>query len=197
MKKMLIRNFEIQNIQRRDATDDGKEEIVLGGYASVFNERTTLWEGFDEVIAPGAFSRALSENQDIRCLFNHNWENILGRTKAGTLILEEDERGLKFEVKLPDTTVARDLAKSIERGDVNQCSFGFIPTEEEIDYKSDPVLRTIKEVDLYEVSIVTIPQYESTEVSLVRSKEDVDEYRSLIEKRKKILNEIEEMLKHE
>ncbi|WP_171333676.1 HK97 family phage prohead protease [Enterococcus cecorum] len=196
MKKMLIRNFEIQNIQRRDATDDGKEEVVLGGYASVFNERTTLWEGFDEVIAPGAFSRALSENQDIRCLFNHNWENILGRTKAGTLILEEDERGLKFEVKLPDTTVARDLAKSIERGDVNQCSFGFIPTEE-IDYKSDPVLRTIKEVDLYEVSIVTIPQYESTEVSLVRSKEDVDEYRSLIEKRKKILNEIEEMLKHE
>ncbi|PNK40031.1 HK97 family phage prohead protease, partial [Bacillus thuringiensis] len=144
----------------------------------------------DEVIEPGAFARSLSENSDIRALFNHNWDNVLGRTKSGTLRLEEDEKGLKFEIELPNTSVGRDLAESMSRGDINQCSFGFWITEENWDYSVEPALRTIKEVELYEISVVSIPAYDDTEVSLVRSKEIGKE----IEQRMKMIKQINQIL---
>ena len=177
MKKKEIRTIDITNLSTR--SDEETQTRTISGYAAVFNSPTRLWEDLDEVIAPGAFSRAISSS-DVRCLFNHDWSNVLGRTKSGTLRLSEDERGLKFEVDLPDTTVARDLIKSMERGDINQCSFGFIPTEETWDYNSTPMLRTIHEVELYEVSIVPLPAYEDTEAAL-RSKEDLEK---VVEKRK-------------
>ncbi|MBC6300309.1 HK97 family phage prohead protease [Listeria booriae] len=182
--KMEIRTFELTDIKTRDATD--VEPLRVTGYASVFNSPTLIWEDLEETILPGAFSRALAENSDIRCLFNHDWSVVLGRTKSGTLRLEEDDRGLKFEVQLPNTTAARDLAESMGRGDITQCSFGFVPTKVAMDYDSSPMLRTIEEVELWEVSIVALPAYEDTEASLVRSKTISKD----TEERIKILNKI-------
>lgn len=187
MKKKEIRTIDITNLSTR--SDEETQTRTISGYAAVFNSPTRLWEDLDEVIAPGAFSRAISSS-DVRCLFNHDWSNVLGRTKSGTLRLSEDERGLKFEVDLPDTTVARDLIKSMERGDINQCSFGFIPTEETWDYNSTPMLRTIHEVELYEVSIVPLPAYEDTEAAL-RSKKDLEK---VVEKRKNLIKKINQAL---
>lgn len=190
-KKKETRTFDITGLQTRDVTEN--ESVLISGYAAVFNSKTSIGSYFEEVIAPGAFSKAISENGDIRALFNHDWNNVLGRTKSGTLRLEEDERGLKFEVELPNTTVARDLAESMRRGDINQCSFGFFPTEETWDYSVEPAMRTINEVDLFEISVVSIPAYEDTEVSLVRSKELDKE----VEQRMKIINQIKGVLKDE
>lgn len=183
MKKKEIRTFDITNLTTRDSGEN--EGQIVTGYAAVFNSPTLLWEGLEEKISPGAFSRALS-NSDVRCLFDHDWGKVLGRSKSGTLHLEEDDHGLKFEVELPNTTVAKDLIESMKRGDINQCSFGFVPTEENWDYNCDPVLRTINEVELFEVSIVSLPAYQDTEASLARSsqkmKEDFLTRKKLIQK---------------
>ncbi|MBG9840865.1 peptidase U35 [Bacillus tropicus] len=186
-KKKETRTFDITGLQTREATEN--ESNVISGYAAVFNSPTNISDWFTETIAPGAFSRAISENGDIRALFNHDWSNVLGRTKSGTLRLEEDERGLKFEVDLPDTTVASDLVKSMRRGDINQCSFGFIATEETWDYSVEPALRTIHEVELFEVSVVSVPAYGDTEAS-VRSIEIDRE----VEQRKKMIKQINQIL---
>lgn len=187
-KKKEMRTFDITNLTTRDGVEG--ESNVIEGYAAVFNSPTDIGGWFTEVIAPGAFSKAISENGDIRALFNHDWNNVLGRTKSGTLRLSEDERGLKFEVDLPNTSIARDLAESLKRGDISQCSFGFIPTVEEWDYSVEPAKRTINEVDLFEVSVVSIPAYEDTEVALVRNKELAKE----VELRTKILKQINSLL---
>ncbi|AJA22208.1 TPA: HK97 family phage prohead protease [Bacillus thuringiensis] len=187
-KTKETRTFDITKLSTRDATEEQPSKIT--GYAAVFNSKTTIGGWFDEVIEPGAFARSLSENSDIRALFNHNWDNVLGRTKSGTLRLEEDEKGLKFEIELPNTSVGRDLAESMSRGDINQCSFGFWITEENWDYSVEPALRTIKEVELYEISVVSIPAYDDTEVSLVRSKEIGKE----IEQRMKMIKQINQIL---
>ncbi|MGE8080503.1 HK97 family phage prohead protease [Peribacillus loiseleuriae] len=191
MTKRETRTFDITKLKTRDATED--KPSMITGYAAVFNSKTTIGDWFEEIIEPGAFARSLSENGDIRALFNHNWDNVLGRTKSGTLRLEEDERGLKFDIELPNTSVGRDLAESMSRGDINQCSFGFWITEETWDYSVEPALRTIHEVELYEISVVSIPAYDDTEASLVRSKE-IDKS---VEKRMKILKQIKGVLGNE
>lgn len=187
-KKKETRTVDITNITTRSKED---EPLKASGYAAVFDSRTSIGDYFDEVISPGAFTKTIKENKDIRALFNHNWDNVLGRTKAGTLSLSEDKKGLKFDLELPDTTVARDLAVSMERGDIDQCSFGFYVTSETWDYDAEPALRTINEVELYEVSLVSIPAYDDTEAALVRSKE-IDKK---VEQRIKILNKINGVLK--
>ncbi len=188
MGKMETRTVDITNITTRSKKN---ESIKITGYAAVFNSRTSIGDFFDELIKPGAFKKSLSDkNSDIRALFNHDWNKVLGRTKAGTLSLSEDDKGLRFELQLPNTTYARDLAESMERGDIDQCSFGFIVTGEEWDYNQEPALRTITDVELYEISIVSIPAYEETEASLVRSK-DID---ANVEKRIKLLNKISGVL---
>lgn len=189
-KKRETRTVDITNIQTRSKDD---EPLKVSGYAAVFDSRTSIGDYFDEIIEPGAFSKTISENGDIRALFNHDWNVVLGRTKAGTLSLSEDERGLKFDLELPSTTAGRDLAASMERGDINQCSFGFFATEETWNYDEEPALRTINEVELYEISVVSIPAYDDTEAMLVRSKE-IDES---VEKRLKILNQIKGVLDNE
>lgn len=188
-KKVEKRTVDITNLQTRAEQDGDKH--VISGYASVFNSRTTIGDDWwTEEIAPGAFSETIGKDNDIRALFNHDWNNVLGRTKAGTLKLEEDDHGLKFEVELPNTSVARDLVESLKRGDINQCSFGFIPTAEEWDYSVEPAHRTITKVELFEVSVVSIPAYDDTEVSLVRSKEIANS----VEKRMKLIKKINQVL---
>ena len=187
MKKQEIRTFDITNLKTR-AEEDGSR--IVTGYAAVFNSPTLLWDDLEETIAPGAFAAAI-ENSDVRCLFDHDWSKVLGRTKSGTLKLEEDARGLKFEVELPRTTTGDDLMESMARGDINQCSFGFWPTKETWDYTITPVKRTVEEVELYEVSIVSLPAYEDTEASLSRSNQKMKQD---FEQRKKIINKINRAL---
>lgn len=189
-KKKEVRTFDITNLNARDGGEG--ESNVIEGYAAVFNSPTDIGGWFTEEIAPGAFSKAISENGDIRALFNHDWNNVLGRTKSGTLRLSEDERGLKFEVDLPNTSIGRDLAESLKRGDISQCSFGFIPTVEQWDYSVEPAKRTIEEVDLFEVSVVSIPAYEDTEVALVRNKELGKQVEKRVQMIKKINSILEE-----
>ncbi|WP_082881272.1 HK97 family phage prohead protease [Lederbergia galactosidilytica] len=188
-KKKETRTVDITNIQTRN-TDN--EPIKISGYAAVFNSRTSIGDFFDEMIAPGAFDKSIASD-DIRALYNHNWDKVLGRTKANTLTLREDDKGLFFEIELPNTSYARDLAESMERGDIDQCSFGFLVKDgkERWDYSQEPALRTLEEVELYEVTICSLPAYEDTEAALVRSKE-IDQ---TVERRIKLIKQINEVLK--
>ncbi|QGG59127.1 HK97 family phage prohead protease [Loigolactobacillus bifermentans] len=189
IKAREVRTYQISHFNKRDATD--ANPATIKGYASVFNSPTIIADCWQEQIEPGAFSKSLGSD-DIRCLFNHNWDHVLGRSQSGTLTLQEDEHGLAFEVALPETTTAQDLAVSMNRGDINQCSFGFCPTIDEWDY-SDPDMpvRTIKEVKLYEISIVPLPAYGDTEANLVRSGVISEDMVKNIQLRKEIMKEIE------
>ncbi len=146
------------------ANGDGVTKLV--GHAATFNQPYELWPGYREQIAPGAFTRTLAEKADVRALFNHDPNIVLGRTRAGTLELREDRRGLAVEIEPPDTQQARDMLASITRGDVDQMSFGFRVTEagDEIHSDEGGVLRTITDVDLFDVSVVTFPANEATTV---------------------------------
>ena len=160
-RSMQVREFR--------ADDDGK----IVGYASVFDEETDIGGMFREVVRPGAFARAIKEKQDVRALFNHDQNYVLGRTKSGTLKLEEDKRGLWIEVKPPKTQFAADLMESMNRGDVDSMSFAFVATEETwTERKGDATLRELKDVDLFDISAVTYPAYEGTSVGL-RSAESI------------------------
>lgn len=159
LERRIIRTPEIR------ASEDGKTII---GYAAVFNSLSDDLGWFREKIRPGAFSKCLAGDPDVRCLFNHDSNLVLGRTRNGTLDLLEDDKGLKFECQLPDTQTARDLRALIERGDVSQCSFGFYVLEQAWEEKKvgDQVetTREIIECELFDVSPVTFPAYPATSV---------------------------------
>ena len=152
--------------------DDGVPRFE--GYAAVFNKWSEDLGGFREKIAPKAFTRALKDS-DTRALFNHDSNYVLGRTTSKTLDIQQDNKGLRFSVIPPDTQWARDLGVSMERGDITQCSFGFVLAEngDEWREKDGAVTRTIKDVQsLADVSVVTYPAYPDTTVAL-RSMESV------------------------
>jgi HK97 family phage prohead protease len=139
---------------------------TLAGYAAVFNSNSQDM-GFIERIAPGAFTANLATDPDVRALVNHDPNLILGRTKSGTLKLTEDNTGLHFECSLPDTQVARDLAVSTARGDIDQCSFGmYVDADTWTDNPDGSWLRTITAASLFDVSAVTYPAYTATSVSV-------------------------------
>lgn len=142
----------------------GDQPSTLVGHAAVFNVEATIGGYFREQIAPGAFTTAIAED-DVRALFNHDPNYVLGRTTAGTLDLAEDKTGLRYEVAPPDTQWARDLMVTVGRGDVNQSSFGFTVVREEWttpENRAELPLRTILEARLSDVSPVTYPAYEQT-----------------------------------
>jgi len=144
------------------ADDDG---IRVSGYAAVFNQETDIGGAFREVIAPGAFKDAIGRD-DVVFLINH--EGLpLARTRSGTLRLEEDEHGLRMETVLdPDDPDVKSVVSKMKRGDLDKMSFAFWPTVQEWDDSGDIPLRTIREVVLYDVSIVTTPAYDGTEIAL-------------------------------
>lgn len=146
--------------------DKEKDQNILIGYAAKFNTWSQDLGGFREQVKPGAFRKTLLEG-DIRALFNHDANLILGRTKNETLRLWEDETGLGFNIFLPDTTYAKDLKESIRRGDVSQNSFGFLTIHDNW-YEDDSgnLMRDLQEVKLFDVSVVTFPAYEDTNVKL-------------------------------
>jgi uncharacterized protein len=149
---------------RVEQREDGKK--MIRGHAAVFNTETDLgW--FRERIAPGAFSESIGKD-DVRALFNHDSNFVLGRNKAGTLTMKEDDRGLYVEIEPPDTQHARDLVTSIERGDISQMSFGFQTIRDSWDTQENQVkdLRTLEKVKLWDVSPVTFPAYTETDVAV-------------------------------
>lgn len=166
----------MQKIERRfipateiRADTEGETRRIVG-YAALFNSRSADLGGFEEVIAPGAFKDAIA-GSDIRSLFNHDPNLVLGRVKAGTLRVEEDDRGLKIENDLPDTQVGRDLLVSMNRGDVDQMSFAFRIAQggDVWEERDGSVVRTITKVaEMFDVSPVTYPAYPDTSVAVRR-----------------------------
>lgn len=159
------------NIERRTnvgTVEFRAEDGVLraGGYAAKFNTLSQNLGGFVERIAPGAFAKTLQE-ADVRALFNHDPNFVLGRNRSGTLRMEEDDTGLAYEIDLPDTALGRDLAVSLERGDISGSSFGFRSIEDEWSETDDGFpLRTLKVNALRDVGPVTFPAYVDATSSL-------------------------------
>ena len=165
------RSMEVREL--RAESKDAESGPTITGYAAVFDTETDIGGLFREVIRKGAFKRAIKEGQDVRALWNHDPNHVLGRTKSGTLRLSEDKHGLKIEIDPPRTEFAESLVESINRGDVDQMSFAFTATEERWTERDDePTLRELISVDLYDVSPVTFPAYDTTTVG-IRTAEDV------------------------
>lgn len=187
-EKGFFRRARYDAQMRIDANDSS--ERVISGYAAVFNSETEICPGITESIASGAFADSISRGDDVRALFNHDPSLILGRTKAETLFLTEDDKGLFSKILLPDTQLGRDLATSIARGDISQMSFGFWIESESREIKADKTVHyVITKAKLFDVSPVTFPAYEETEVSLERS--------FSVEINKRRLNQLQESAKAE
>ena len=170
------------------------EGPVIACYFAVFNKPTQLWPGCIEQIAPGAFSSSMG--LDVRALINHETRLVLGRTTVGTLTLREDGVGLFGEIKINEhDSDAMNLYARVQRGDVSQCSFGFDIVAE--DYVVSPdgqtCTWTIRDVILYEVSIVTFPAYEATSAVARDSDKATSLHTVRLERRKK---ELLERIKH-
>lgn len=144
------------------ATEGQSSKIV--GYAAVFNSMSEDL-GFREIVMPGAFDRALLEGQDVRALVNHDENQILGRTKSGTLRLSIDPKGLLAEITPPDTQAARDIMTSIKRGDLDGMSFAFRTLTDAWRTQDGQQIRELRDLDLVDVSVVAFPAYEATSVS--------------------------------
>jgi HK97 family phage prohead protease len=168
-RSMLAVTQEIQHrsfSELRAATEGRK----LVGVAASYNTRTVIntpGEGrFIEQIAPGAFRGILSKSPDVVFTYNHNADSILGRTTSGTLRLNEDSRGLGFELDLPDTTLGKDVYESVKRGDLNSCSFAFTADKDDSDWSDEEVegramaVRTLRNFSgLYDISAVIRSAY--------------------------------------
>jgi HK97 family phage prohead protease len=193
-------------VERRaegDGDGPGAPPARIVGHASVFDQWTTLYEGrywtWREVVRPGAFANAIKEGQDVRCLFNHDSNFILGRTRSGTCRISEDARGLLSDTTPPDTQTVRDLVLTpIERGDVDGMSFAFsvrkadavTKTEDKdgtvridsggervtLRYEGERLVeeREVLDADLYDVSPVVYPAYSGTDVALRALGPDVE-----------------------
>lgn len=171
----------------------------ITGYASVFyrtDDPATEYEMWPadswgprvvERIMPGAFSRALKED-DVRGLFNHRSDVVLGRSAAGTLRLSVDSVGLRYEIDPPDTQAARDLIQSLRRGDITGSSFAFFPRDSKYVDRSEnnKVVETVIErhdVSLLDVGPVTFPAYPGA-TSGVRSEGDREPVRRELDRRR-------------
>lgn len=159
--------------------DDENGKKYIEGYFAVFNSNYEIAQGMSESIAPGAFSNTISG--DIRALVNHDTTLVIGRTKAHTLELREDERGLWGKVEInPNDSDAMNLYERVNRGDVDGCSIGFDIVNEETDFRDDGSIHwTIREVTLYEVSACTFPAYEQTNISAREKQRDEIKKRQL------------------
>ncbi len=151
-------------VELRAASEDRPARLV--GYAAIFNLRSDDLGGFREIIIPGAFDRALSEGHDVRALVNHNPDKMLGRTASKTARLAVDEHGLHVEVDVPDTQDGRDTLTLVQRGDLSQMSFAFRTLSDEWRTEDGEPLRELRDVELFDVSVVAFPAYSATEVSL-------------------------------
>lgn len=155
---------QLRSISTKFETRDDSGNLSVEGYFAVFDGVYEIAPGLSESIAPGAFDNTLSG--DIRALINHDTTLVLGRTKAGTLQLRVDNHGLWGHIDInPNDTDAMNLYNRVQRGDVDQCSFGFDILSEETEIRDNGDIHfTIKEVELFEVSACTFPAYEDTNI---------------------------------
>ena len=158
-RRITSNDFEL----RADPKGDG---MSFSGYAAVFNSPSEPLP-FIERIMPGAFSKTLKSRNNVRMYMNHDSSMLLATTKAKTLRLSEDSKGLLVDASLPDTSVGRDLSVLMKRGDVNSMSFGFsVPTGGDY-FSDDGMTRELRQIKLFEVSVVTgFPAYTATSASV-------------------------------
>lgn len=182
----------IQAAELRAIKQDEQPSKIIG-YAALYNSLSeVMWGCVQEKIAQGAFAGVIPKS-DIRCLFNHDANFVLGRMAAGTLNVTDDAKGLYFENTPPNTSIANDLMVSIDRGDVNQCSFAFTVADDGDDWDETAdgmILRTINVFDeLFDVSPVTYPAFTDTNAqvrSLCREKNlDFEQLNSIVIKQKR------------
>lgn len=161
-----------RTLQTEFKTRDDSGQLKIEGYFAVFNSTYEIAPGLSESIAAGAFDNTIAD--DIRALINHDTTLVLGRTKAGTLRLHTDSHGLWGSIDInPNDSDAMNLYNRVQRGDIDQCSFGFDIIREETDFLEDGSIHwTIQEVRLYEVSPCTFPAYEETSISAREKQRD-------------------------
>ena len=172
----------IFNIETRaEESEEGNQ--IITGHASMYDTRSENLGGFYEYIEAGAFTPELIAKSDTRALINHDQNLILGRTTSGTLRLNADEKGLRYEFDVPQTSYGKDLVVSMQRGDITQSSFAFTVAED--DWTTDEAgnnIRTIKKIDrLYDVSPVTYPAYPEAN-DLIVAQRGLATYKEKVEK---------------
>lgn len=163
--------------------DTGQQEMVVEGYAIIFDTLSDDLGGFKEIINPNALSEV--DISDVKCLINHDFNQVVGRTQAKTLELTLDSKGLYFKCYLPNTSYAKDIYENIKAGNVNQCSFFFtLPPNDDTARTWSRIdgeyVQTINKIDeLIEVSIVTIPAYQETTVAVGQRAKGLDKFKQL------------------
>lgn len=174
--------------QRVEIRREENQPATISGYAAVFyradqpGTEFRLADDYVERIQPGAFDNALQNADDARALFNHDSNQVLGRVSSGTLRLNVDEVGLRYQIDLPDTQLGRDVATIIERGDVSGSSFAFAVNDKgsEVTRDGEQMVRTITDVSLFDVGPVTYPAYQATSTAKRNTEalEELEAYRT-------------------
>lgn len=181
------KNYQVRNFRSLDlnANNEAAEKII-SGYFIVFNSETELYEGCFEEIAPESFDNV--DLSDVRALIDHETSKVLGRTKSGTLTLSVDAKGVYGEIKVNENdTEAMNLYSRVQRGDVDQCSFGFNILDEAMETRDDGSYKfTIKAIELFEVSVVTFPAYADTAVEARSKQIENMEKREFLAKKSKL-----------
>lgn len=193
---MKVNNLEVRSTEEIKAVDN--EKMIVEGYALRFNTLSNDLGGFVETISPQALKDA--DLSDVRCLIDHDSSKVLGRTTSETLKLQVDDKGLYFRCQLPDTSYSRDLYENIRLGNINQCSFGFILDEDgdTIERREDGLFkRTLNKIrSLFDVSVVTYPAYNDTDVApALRSIEAIKDKEKAELHRREEERKINELLK--
>lgn len=160
-----MKDKEQRSFKATELRVEGDQIPTIKGYPAVFNVMSENLGYFREIVRPGAFKKTINDGADIRALFNHSPNFVIGRTRSNTLKLNEDGKGLAFESTPPDTTWARDLTTSIKRGDINQMSFAFETVKDRWGTENGERMRELLEVRLFDVSVVTYPAYPQTSAS--------------------------------
>ncbi|AFH62258.1 HK97 family phage prohead protease [Paenibacillus caseinilyticus] len=160
-----VRTLRLTKLETRALGDEASTGTKITGYAAVYEEFTELrdWWGdrFYERIAKGAFDDTLADGHDIFALKNHDWNLILGRSGAN-LTLESHENGLYFELLPNNSSLGQDMKEDVRSGLIKGCSFGFRIVDQEWEQRDDDWFRTIKKVELQEITLTPIPAYSST-----------------------------------
>lgn len=170
---------QVRSASSKFETREEGNELKIEGYFAVFNSIYQIFDDLSESVAPGAFDDTLGD--DIRALINHDSSLVLGRNTAHTLELRQDEHGLWGSITInPNDQDAMNLYARVQRGDVDQCSFGFDILSEDYEVREDGSVHwTIRKVRLYEVSVCTFPAYEETNVKARSAQRDEIKKRSL------------------
>lgn len=163
----IERRVSVGDLTAEERSVGQETKLIVKGYAVRFGQRSVDLGGFTELIEAGAFTDVLKTKPDVRCLFNHDANVVLGRTTSGTLSLTEDKVGLLMECELPNTAQGRPIYESIKRGDISGQSFSFrIGKEGRVVWNGDYTERKIERIqELYDVGPVTYPAYPSTDVA--------------------------------